>query len=86
MIERRFQVDQRLLAQRIDRPEQGFVHVGGKILAVGKRAYAERVAIGCEHRDAFADVLSRRAIHDRTESGLELPGPLAGRDDEGAAP
>ena len=56
-----------------------------KILAIGEGADPQRVAIGRQHRDAFAHVLGGRAAHLNTEARLQLPGALARGDDERTA-
>ena len=86
MIGRRLEVDERLVDQLSHRPEVRLGEVIGKVFSVRKGADAERVAIGSEHRDSFADVLSGRAVHDRSELGLELPRSLARGDHKRASP
>ena len=53
-----------------------------QILAVRERADAQGVAVGREHRNAFAHVLRGRAVHHGAETSFELPRALARRDHE----
>ena len=85
MIHGRFQIDERFVAQLVDHAEQALVEILFEILALGERAHAERIAVRRQHRDALANVLGRRPVHDGVQPGLELPGSLSGRDDEGVA-
>ena len=85
VIDGRLEIDQRLVAQVVEHAEQVLVQVVGEVLALGERAHTERVAIGRECGNAFANVLGGGAVHDRVAPGLELPGSLSGRDHEGAA-
>ena len=52
--------------------------IGRQVLAVGKRADAERIAVGGQHRHAFADVFGRGAVHDRAGRVSSCQVPLPG--------
>ncbi len=69
MIHGRFHVDQRLVAQLVDQSEQSLVQIVFEILALGKGAHAQRVAVRRQHRDALANVLGGGAVHDGIAAG-----------------
>ena len=83
VIHRRFQIDQRLIAQLIDHPEQRLAEIVCEILAFGESAHPQRVAIRCQYRYALANMFGGCAVHDGIESSLQLPCSLARRDHEG---
>ena len=56
-----------------------------EVRAARERADAQSVAIVGQYGHAFANMFRRRAIHDGAAARLELPGALAGGDDERVA-
>ncbi len=85
MVDRGFEIEQRLVDELRHRLEDGFGQIAAQILAVRERANAQRIAVRGQYGDTLAHMLGGRAVHDRTQARLELPGPLPRSDDEGAA-
>ena len=85
MVDRRLEVDERLVDDARHRLEAGLGHIVREVLALGEGADAERVGVGREHRQTLADVLGAGAVHHRAGPRLELPCPLTWRDHERGA-
>jgi hypothetical protein len=85
MVDGRFHVHERLVAQIRHHAETRFRKIRGEVASFGKHANADGIAVGSEHRHRLAHVLGSGAVHDCAGARFHLPRPLAGRDDDGRA-
>src|SRR5882762_2577697 len=86
MIDRRFEIDEWWVDECGHRRKPAIRQILGQVLTVGEGADAQRIAVGGEHRQAFADVLGGGAVHHYAITPLQLPAALSRRDDERGTP